>query len=204
MSRTTMGCVLYFLAIDATDSPVFTLCSETRTRSSGLSSSRFLLKASAASRGSSRKCGPAGSVAQRWKPGLSSYTSSSVMPASSAASVRSSWPPVSTLREVGLVGNRAERDAVVLGIRHEAAHGHQLRHVGARFRRQAQAEEVHAACRARDSCSLRAARGTRRSCRRRWLATSRRRIRRACTAGSRARRAWTRARRGGRRTTSPA
>ena len=28
--------------------------------------------------------------------GLSSYTSSSVMPASSAASVRSSWPPVST------------------------------------------------------------------------------------------------------------
>ena len=124
MSRTTIAWVLYFLAIEATDSPDFTLCRDTRTRSSWLSRSRFRLNASAVSRGSSRKCGPAGSVAQRWKPGLSSYTSSSVMPASSAASVRSSWPPVSTLHEVGLVRNRAERDAVVLGVRDQAAHGH--------------------------------------------------------------------------------
>ncbi len=72
MSRMTTGCVLYFLAIEATDSPFFTVCTDTRTRSSGLSNSRLRRNDSAVSRGTSRKCGPAGSVAQRWKPGFSS------------------------------------------------------------------------------------------------------------------------------------
>ena len=46
------------------------------------------------------------------------------------------------LHEVRLVRNRAERDAVVLGIRNEPAHREELWYIGAGFGRQMQAEEI--------------------------------------------------------------
>ena len=73
MSRTTIGLRLVLLGDRRDRLARSSPCAAKRARVHRGSAARgCVLKASAVSRGSSRKCGPAGSVAQRWKPGLSS------------------------------------------------------------------------------------------------------------------------------------
>ena len=136
MSRTTMGWVLYFFAMDATDSPFFTVCSETRTRSSGLSSSRLRRErvGGVARQQQEVRAGRIGGPAMEAGVELVHFVERDAGEFGRERQIELAAGV--DLHEVGLVRNRAERDAVVLGIRDEAAHGHQLRHVGARFRGQ--------------------------------------------------------------------
>ena len=204
MSRTTMACVLYFLAIDATDSPCLHLV---QRNAHALVGAEQIQVAPERVRGIARqqqevRAGRIRGPAMEAGVELVDFVDGDAGELGGEAQVQLAAGV--DAREIRLVRDRAEGDAVVLGIRDQAAHGHEFRHVGARLGGQAQAEEVHGFAGGAVACSLRAARGIRRSCRRRWPAASRRRIRRACTAGSRARRASRRSRRGGRRTTSPA
>ena len=98
-----------------------------RMRCSASAARGVCSKPSAASTGTSRRYGPVGSVAQRWKAGLSSYRLLGADAGDLRDHLQVDLAAGRDAREIGLVRNRAEFQAVAPGVGDQAAHRQQLR-----------------------------------------------------------------------------